>query len=76
MPDLNEEQFEKIVVKFMLPGPKGMSIDQLQKLLLEISKKFVAELDDCKDVEELRELQAYMRYVAAQIERKQKQAKK
>lgn len=76
MNDLNEDQLAKIVVKFMLPGPKGKSVKQLQRLLLDVSKKFVDQIDTCKDVEELRELQAYMRYITAEIERKQKPEKK
>lgn len=32
-------------------------------------------MDNCKDVEDLRELQAYMRYITTQIERQQIQEK-
>jgi hypothetical protein len=57
--------------KYALPDIQNMEVPQLQQLFYIVADEFTKLLTDCKDIENLKELQSYMRSIAAEIKRRQ-----
>jgi hypothetical protein len=68
---MSDNKNPKIITRLMLPNPEGLSVKQLQALFIDVSNKFITSLDNCKEIEELKDLQAYIRSITVEIEKKQ-----
>jgi hypothetical protein len=54
--------------RLKLPDPAEMSVNDLRNMFLVASEEFSKRLENCRDVDELRELQAYIKIVSQQIQ--------
>jgi hypothetical protein len=61
---------ERILARLMQRNPKTQTTAELQRLFLDLSKRFTSQLENCKDVEQLEDLQRYIKAVALEIERR------
>lgn len=68
----NPDIRKRLISRLMLPNPHEMEVKDLRELFIKVSKEFVNELHNGKDVTELRDIQSYLRLVTFEIELKEK----
>jgi hypothetical protein len=73
---INSENIPQHVdVNNIQPLIETLSTKDLQVLFIDISQKFTSTLDDCRQINELKRLQTYLRMIAAEINLREKSNK-
>jgi hypothetical protein len=66
MPNLEDAALQESI-KLTLSYIQKLSTQELTQLFASISKQFASRLDDCKEVKDLKTLQAYLHLIGEEI---------